>query len=198
MENKTTLEDILDRLRSAQKELEQELDIVLAQNREKFHYNLERGKVVFEKGIRKLQLQKRTRLWRYLLRAPIAHALTAPVIYSVILPLAMLDITVTAYQHICFRAYKIPRVRRADYMLIDRHHLAYLNGIEKLNCMYCSYANGLIEYVREIAARTEQFWCPIKHAQRTPDPHARTDNFYYYGDAEAWHAYHEKLRQEWS
>ena len=29
------------------------------------------------------------------------------------------------------------RVRRSRYFVIDRHHLAYLNGIEKLNCVYC-------------------------------------------------------------
>lgn len=29
-------------------------------------------------------------------------------------------------------------------MIFDRGHLAYLKAIEKLNCMYCSYANGVI------------------------------------------------------
>jgi hypothetical protein len=43
----------------------------------------------------------------------------------------------------------------------DRRKLAYLNAIEKLNC---DYANGILTYAREIASRTEQFWCPIKHA----------------------------------
>ena len=63
-------------------------------------------------------------------------------------------------------------MRRRDYFVFDRHHLAYLNAIEKLNCAYCSYANGLVAYVREIAGRTEQFWCPIKHARRAIGAHA--------------------------
>ena len=41
-------------------------------------------------------------------------------------------------------------------MVIDRYALSYLNVIEKLNCVYCEYVNGLIAYVQEIAARTEQ------------------------------------------
>jgi hypothetical protein len=33
--------------------------------------------------------------------------------------------------------------------------LAYLNTIEKVGCIYCSYANGLLGLITEIAARTE-------------------------------------------
>jgi hypothetical protein len=43
-------------------------------------------------------------------------------------------------------------------MIFDRTHLAYLNLVEKINCAYCSYGNGLAAYLREIAARTEQYW----------------------------------------
>jgi hypothetical protein len=89
------------------------------------------------------------------------------VIYSLGIPLALMDIWVTVYQHVCFRAYGIPRVKRSDYVIIDRNHLRYLNLIEALNCVYCGYANGVISYAREIASRTEQHWRPIKHALRT-------------------------------
>ena len=67
----------------------------------------------------------------------------------------------------CFPIYGIERVQRRRYFAIDRHTLAYLNAIEKANCLYCSHANGVIAYVREVAARTEQYWCPIKHCQPT-------------------------------
>lgn len=92
--------------------------------------------------------------------------LTAPVIYGLIVPFALLDLCVTVYQSVCFRAYGIPRVRRADFIRIDRHHLQYLNALQKLNCVYCGYCNGLIAYIAEVAGRTEAYWCPIKHAQR--------------------------------
>jgi hypothetical protein len=74
-------------------------------------------------------------------------------------------------------------VSRREYFVIDRHKLAYLNGIEKVNCTFCSYANGLISYVREVTARTEQYWCPIKHARAIQMPHQRYHFFFDYGDA---------------
>ena len=96
--------------------------------------------------------------------------LTAPVIYSLIVPIVLVDLWVMAYQAICFPIYKIPKVRRRDYLVFDRHHLAYLNTIEKINCAYCSYCNGAIAFVREVASRTEVYWCPIKHARRDARP----------------------------
>jgi Zn ribbon nucleic-acid-binding protein len=117
------------------------------------------------------------------------------VIYSLGIPLALMDIWVTVYQHVCFRAYGIPRVKRSDYVIIDRNHLRYLNLIEALNCVYCGYANGVISYAREIASRTEQHWRPIKHALRIRDPHARYQKFLDYGDAEGYRTKLEAYRK---
>lgn len=197
MEYKTKLDEILERLKNVQQELEVELDRILAEKRDRFRYRWERGRVVFERRVRRLLVQERTGLWTYLRNSQVRFFLSAPVIYGMIVPLAFLDLTVTLYQHICFRIYRVPRVRRNDYMYIDRHYLPYLNLIEKLNCVYCGYGNGLIEYCREVVARTEQFWCPIKHARRTPDPHHRTAKFFDYGDAEAWRTGLEKIRRDW-
>jgi len=79
---------------------------------------------------------------------------TAPAIYLLVLPLALLDLGVCLYQFVCFPVWGMARVRRSDYVVIDRHQLAYLNGVQKLNCAYCEYANGLIAFVREVAGRT--------------------------------------------
>lgn len=84
------------------------------------------------------------------------------------MPFVILDLGVSVYQAVCFTVWHMQRVRRADYVVIDRHRLPYLNLIEKLNCLYCSYANGVIAYTREVASRTEQYWCPIKHALQGP------------------------------
>jgi hypothetical protein len=105
-------------------------------------------------------------------------------------PLLLLDLLVTLHQHACFRIYGISRVRRADYIALDRHRLSYLNGVEKLNCIYCGYGNGVIAYAREIASRTEQYWCPIKHARNVRSPHSRYSRFVAYGDAQG---YRDKL-----
>ena len=83
---------------------------------------------------------------------------------------------------------KVPTLVRAEPL--SRVKQAYLNGIEQLNCTFCSYANGLIAYVREVAARTEQYWCPIKHARVVSAPHQRYRVFLDYGDA---HGYRKEL-----
>ncbi len=189
------LEQLLDRLNQARNELEAELDEALAEGRRRFHYTVRRGKVRFEREVRRLQRKYRIGWFRYLTRARISHILSAPVIYSLVIPLLLLDLSITLYQHICFRLYGIPRVSRGDHVVIDRHKLAYLNGIEKLNCVYCGYGNGVIEYAREVAARTEQYWCPIKHARRSRDPHRRHDRFAEYGDAEHYRERLTALRQ---
>lgn len=194
----TALDEILQRLHDTQQELEQELDRLLVEKRQQFKYHLQRGKVVFEQGIGRWQKEYRTGLWAYVSKAPITFIISAPVIYGMLIPMLLLDVSVSIYQHICFRIYRIPLVKRSDYLVIDRHHLAYLNVIEKINCTYCGYGNGLIEYVREITARTEQYWCPIKHAQRTLDEHHRMQRFFDYGDAESYTRNKKKLRQDWS
>jgi len=86
-------------------------------------------------------------------------------------------------------------VPRADFIVIDRHHLAYLNVFERLNCAYCGYGNGVIAYVREIAGRTEQYWCPIKQARQPRDPHHRYYDFLDYGDARGYRQSLEDFRE---
>lgn len=192
----TSIDDILQRLQSIQTELEAEIDSLLEEKRQLFQYTYEKGKVRFEQSMKAFQRHQKIALWHYLRAAKFVHLLTAPITYSLFFPLVLMDIMVSLYQHICFRVYKIPRVRRNDYLIIDRQHLAYLNVIEKLNCIYCAYSNGLIEYFREVSARTEQYWCPIKHARRSPDPHRLVNKFEDYGNAENYHLRLQELRRE--
>lgn len=144
--------------------------------------------------VRQRHRRHRVGLFRYLLSGELVTVATSPVIYSLLVPFVVLDLWVMAYQAICFRAWGLTRVRRRAYFAIDRHKLAYLNGLEKINCMYCSYANAVIAYTREVAARTEQYWCPIRHARRIRDPHHRYDAFVPYGDAADYRASLPSLR----
>ena len=125
-------------------------------------------------------------LWAYVRGSDAVTLLTTPAVYSVIAPFVLLDVWVMAYQAICFRAWGIRRVRRRDYLAIDRQRLPYLNALEKLNCMFCSYANGVVAYVAEVAARTEQYWCPIRHGRRVRARHGRDHAFTPYADAAAY------------
>lgn len=177
-------EKILTRIR----ELQDELDEEFARRRAAFRYGFENGRVVFEAEVRRRHREMRVRLSTFLRQTRPLTVITAPVIYSLIVPFVLLDLFVTLYQAICFPAYGIDKVRRADFIRVDRHHLAYLNALQKLNCVYCGYCNGLIGYVQEIAGRTEAYWCPIKHAARVGTHHAYYAQFVDYGDAEGFEA----------
>jgi hypothetical protein len=173
------VERIVERLREAEEDLKCEVD---AQQR-RWQYRIHRGRVWFDKERRETDRRLRQSIPAYIRHGNVLSLLTAPLIYSLLLPFVMLDLWVTVYQLICFRIYGIAPVPRRQYFTVDRHELAYLNAIEKVNCTFCSYANGLIAYVREVAARTEQYWCPIKHARTIPSPHQRYHLFFDYGDA---------------
>ena len=174
--------DTLERIVQLEKELEQE---IRKKNREIIK-NYQKRKIRLEESIRKQQERYRVNLIRYVFSARLRSLLVAPIIYLMVIPIFFFDASIFIYQHIAFRAYGIPVMNRKDYFTIDRHHLGYLNLLEKFNCVYCSYGNGVAAYGKEIIARTEQYWCPIKHATRVKDPHTRYYNFFEYGDAEGY------------
>ncbi|WP_296763388.1 hypothetical protein [Sediminimonas sp.] len=184
-------DQILARMRELQEQLEEDV----ARRREEFRYRVENGRVVFEREARRHQREFRVRLRDFLRRTRPMTVITAPVIYSLIVPFVVLDLFVTIYQRVCFPVYGIQRVRRADFIRIDRHHLAYLNALQKLNCIYCGYGNGLIGYVQEIAGRTEAYWCPIKHAARVGTQHAYYAQFVDFGDAENFEPGLQEMRE---
>jgi hypothetical protein len=184
-----SIETIQEKIRGLELELESEF----AKQRADLRFGLERGRVRFEEEVARRHRQLRTHLARYVLTARPLVWITAPVIYSLIVPFALVDLWVSIYQAICFRVYRIPQVKRHLYMVFDRKGLAYLNTIEKLNCAYCSYVNGVIAYVREVGSRTEQYWCPIKQARRVIGAHARYAGFEEYGDGEH---YHDRLKAQ--
>jgi len=182
----------IDILMEKLREVQAEIEVEMAKRREELRFRFENSRIVFEENVLRVQRAIKTRASSYFINANPLIVLSAPVIYSLIIPIALADLWVMAYQAICFPLYKIPKVRRRDYLVFDRHHLAYLNIIEKINCAYCSYCNGAIAFVREVAARTEVYWCPIKHARRVLGPHPHYQGFADFGDAEA---FRERLDQ---
>jgi len=184
------ISELLARIQQMELEIEQEMQ----RRRAELQADFEEKRVKFEYEVLEQQRRFKTGVIKYMLSADLLSILTAPVIYSVLVPMLLFDLSVTVYQHVCFRAYGIPRVKRSDYFVYDRAHLAYLNLIEKINCGYCSYGNGLMAYGREIVARTEQYWCPIKHARKVMAAHPYYTNFVDFGDAESYQRELENLR----
>jgi|GEM_PF-1052475 len=126
------------------------------------------------------------------------YILSAPVIYAMIVPLLFIDLSVSIYQAICFRLWKVPQVKRSQHVVIDRHRLEYLNPFERIHCAYCGYANGVFSYARMVAGETERFWCPVKHESDVPVPHNFYLEFSDYDDADAWNARHTTGLSHWN
>jgi hypothetical protein len=174
-------------------DLEEELRTALHQQEDQVLYEIEGRRVRFKSFVKDAHKQLKTGLVPWFVASSLRNALSAPFVYGMVFPMLLYDASLTIYQASCFRLYGIKRVDRSKYILIDRHHLGYLNILERLHCVYCGYANGLIAYATEITARTEQYWCPIKHARKVLGSHRRYPYFLNYGDAEG---YQGKLEDE--
>jgi len=174
--------------------LEDELRTALHEQEARLLYQIKGKRVEFESSIKDAHRELKMGVFRWFLTVRPQQLLTAPFIYGLIVPLVFLDICITIYQATCFPIYRISKVRRSNYIVIDHQQLAYLNIFEKFHCIYCSYGNGLLAYAREIAARTEQFFCPIKHARKMLGAHSHYDQFLDYGEAEDFHARLMQLR----
>lgn len=186
---KSRIDELLERIES----LQDELDGEYRQAREDWA----RRKAELAEEFARQQRRYKTGLFRFLIRSRLLVILSAPVIYACWIPFLLMDLFVSTYQFVCFPIYRIPKVKRSDYVVLDRADLPYLNAIEKFNCFYCSYGNGVAAYAREIAARTEQYWCPIKHARRIKAAHDRYPKFFDYGDAEAFQQGLNRLRRQY-
>lgn len=187
----------IDELIEAIRTLEEELQEEFRRRREEFRFTIEARRVRFAEELILQHRRLKVGLFRYLREARLLFVLTAPVIYAGIVPLLLLDLFISLYQAVCFPVYGIPKARRGDYLVFDRDDLPYLNALEKIQCAYCSYANGLAAWFMEVAARTEQYWCPIKHARRIRDAHSRYPHFFEFGDAESYRKGLERLRKEY-
>ncbi|MCW5641849.1 MAG: hypothetical protein KIT63_07140 [Rhodoferax sp.] len=174
--------------------LDDELREAVHDQESRMFFQINGKRVEFERTVREAHAKLKTGMFRWLVTNRPQNLLTGPIIYAMIVPLLVLDLCVSLYQWSCFPIYGITKVRRGDYIVFDRHHLGYLNSIERFHCTYCEYANGLIAYLREIIARTEQYFCPIKHARKILGTHGRYHRFLDYGEADDYQARLEAFR----
>lgn len=174
--------------------LEAEIQAELNEQKSRWFYQIHGKRIEFERSIKQTHRSIKVGIFHWFLTVRPQNYITAPIIYGMVVPLLLFDFFIMLYQLTCFPIYGISRVRRADYIWFDHRHLAYLNVIEKFNCLYCSYGNGLMAYATEVFARTEQYFCPIKHAQKIFGKHARYQYFLDYGNAEDLHKKLEEIR----
>lgn len=186
------IKEIVDEIESMKAKLVDEI----AKQEEHLSYKIKDGYVEFENDVLLKQKENMKHLVAYFRDIPLIHLLSSPIIYAMVVPALLFDIILFIYQQTIFRIYKFKFIKRSDYIVFDRQYLGYLNPVEKFNCMYCSYFNGLMHYAAAIASRTELYFCPIKHAKKVLYEHEYYNQFLSYGDEEDFQKKLEKLRSE--
>ena len=176
------IQDLIKRIDALNEKLGKEY----ARLAEKYGFYLRQKKVVFLEKFRTRNRLLRIPAWKYVIPTSIRHVLSLPFIYMMIVPAVILDAFITLYHLVAFPLYGIPKVKRGEFIVYDRKFLDYLNVIQKVHCLYCSYVNGLFAYSAEIAARTERYWCPVKAAHRPAVYHGWYEDFADYGNPEQW------------
>jgi len=174
--------------------LEDDLRTAVHDQESRMFFTIKGKRVEFESTVKAAHRKLKKNFFRWLVTNRPQNLITGPIIYGMVFPMVLLDLLVTFYQWTCFPIYGISKVRRSDYIVFDRHNLGYLNFIEKFHCTYCEYGNGLMSYMVEILARTEQYFCPIKHARKLLGTHSRYNRFLDYGDATNYEARLEEFR----
>ncbi len=186
------MDDRIQQLLNQMTALEDELRTALSEQQSSLFFQIKGKRVEFENSLKQTHRKLKKNFFRWLVTDRPQNLITGPIIYSMIIPLLVTDLFITFYQLTCFPIYGIKKVRRADYIIFDRHNLQYLNFIEKFHCTYCAYGSGMIAYISEIVARTEQYFCPIKHARKILGTHARYALFL---DFDAAQNYEAKLEE---
>jgi len=182
------IKEIIEEIEEMKLKLAEEID----KQESHISYEIKNGYVTFEKEVLAKQRENMKNLLSWFREVPFSHLLSAPLIYAMIIPAVLFDIILFVYQQVIFRIYKFKFIKRSNYMHFDHQYLGYLIPIEKLNCLYCSYFNGLMLYASAIAGRTELYFCPIKHAEKVISQHTYYEAFLSYGDEES---YQEKLQE---
>ncbi|RKZ87995.1 MAG: hypothetical protein DRQ39_03210, partial [Gammaproteobacteria bacterium] len=90
--------------------LEDELTDELHQQEDQLLFQLKGKKVRFEQSIKQAHRKFKTDVWQWLFGLHPINLITAPIIYTMIVPLVVSDLFVSFYQAVCFPVYKITKV----------------------------------------------------------------------------------------
>lgn len=164
------IEELLASIKVLEKELRHEIQRICIDT-----YVIRDRTVRFKDEIKARHKEQAMRLFDYLRHVKLKHVPSAPLIWLCVFPALFMGLIVSLFQAICFYLYGIPKVRRRDYFIIDRQYLGYGT---------------------EIATRTEQYWCPIKHASQLKVEHSRYKRFLEYGDSEQFRASAGSVRSD--
>jgi hypothetical protein len=177
-----SVKELLEKIGTLNKQLSEKY----TQLSKSYGFSFSDKKIIFLQEFKKRNRSFKIPTWKYVVPKDIRHVLSLPFIYVMIIPIILLDLFITLYHAVAFPLYRIPKVKRRDFIVYDRQFLDYLNLIEKVHCLYCTYVNGFLAYSVEIASRTERYWCPIKAAHKPKFHHGWYRDFADYGNPEEW------------
>jgi hypothetical protein len=177
-------------------EMKQKLRTEIDKEEKKIRFEIKNGAVIFERDILSAQKAHMKALRTWFRETPFIQFLSAPIIYGMVIPAVILDIALFLYKIVVGKVFDIKFAERKAYIVFDRQYLGYLNIIEKFNCMYCSYFNGLMHYATAIAGRTELYFCPIRHAKKVAYEHPYYDKFFRYAEGESYQERLKTLREK--
>ena len=109
--------------------------------KKEYGFSIEKRKIIFNEKAKAYNKLFKNSWIDSIFSTQLREFLSIPFIYGVAVPVFILDVFLFVYQQTAFRLYKIPLVKRKDYIVYDRRYLDYLNWIQKFNCIYCSYVN---------------------------------------------------------
>jgi hypothetical protein len=107
--------------------LENELQRVISEKEHEFRYTWSKRESPVRKGSPSSTCSVASRSVSYVLHSRTLVVLTSPLIYLMVIPFVLLDLLITTYQAACRPVDGVPRVARADYIILDRSQPAYLN-----------------------------------------------------------------------
>src|SRR6185436_585928 len=105
----TQIDDLLHHIERLEREIEEDV----GRARERWRYRIEAGRIRFDRDVRLAHQRLRQSIPRFIRESSPLNVLAGPVVYSMILPIALLDLWISAYQRICFPVFGISRVRRS-------------------------------------------------------------------------------------
>ena len=105
-------------IKNLQQELKEEVKRIRIET-----YEIRDRSIRFKDEVRAHHKSQLVRVFDYLRHARLRNIATAPMIWLCVFPALFMDLVISLYQAVCFAVSGIPKVRRADYMVMDRKYL---------------------------------------------------------------------------
>ena len=103
------MSDHIQQLLNMMAELEEELSTALNEQQSSIYFQIKGKRIEFEKSIKQTHLKLKKNFFHWLITDRPQNLITGPIIYSMIIPLAVTDLFVTFYQFTCFPIYGIKK-----------------------------------------------------------------------------------------